>query len=100
MATEFKQEMDRINALVVLTVVPYRNTQIGHLAYLSEKLGVTVVLPPFDGLRLSDGSHLNRESARRFSKMFWDEFIATPEIRKRLLDRPDQSPQPGTGATK
>ncbi|MFC1853184.1 hypothetical protein ACFL27_23550 [candidate division CSSED10-310 bacterium] len=93
MAEEFKQEMDRIGALLVLTIVPYRNTQVGHLPYLSKKLGVPVVVPPFDGLRLADGSHLNRASAQRFSEMFWAEFIALPEVREKLSLGPTNSAQ-------
>ncbi len=92
MALEFKQEMDRIGALLVLTIVPYRNTQVGHLPYLSKKLGVPLVVPPFDNLRLSDGSHLNRVSASRFSDTFWDKFIAMPQVKEKLALGSDLAP--------
>jgi hypothetical protein len=84
MATEFKQKMDEIGALLIVSVVPYNQTQTGHLPYLKEHLGVTTLLPSFKDMRLSDGSHLNRESARVYSERFWDLFIAHPDVRKRL----------------
>ena len=83
-ARELHQELNRRGSLLVLTIVPYGQTQIGHFAYFSEKLGVSVVRPEVADLRTSDGSHLNRESARRYSHAFWTEFIAMPEVRERL----------------
>ncbi len=84
LARELHQELNRRGSVLVLTMVPYGSTRIGHLAYFSEKLGVSVVRPEVPDLRTSDGSHLNRESARRYSHAFWAEFIALPEVRERL----------------
>ncbi len=85
MAKEFKQEMDRIDALLVLTVVPHRDTRMGHLPYFSDKLDVPMIVPSFDGLRMADGSHLSRESAKIFSDRFWEVFIANPHVREKLF---------------
>jgi hypothetical protein len=84
MARELKEELDRRGAGLVLTVVPYGNTRWGHLAYLARELGVPTVVPGFDGMFTSDGSHLNRASADRYSSLFWQQFIALPEVRSRL----------------
>ncbi len=81
---KLKTELDRRGATLVLTVVPYRGTRTGHLPYLSSELGVPFVLPSFDNMVTSDGSHLNRESAIRYSSLFWGEFIRLPDVRKKL----------------
>jgi len=88
MARELKQELDQRGALLVLTMVPYRETQSGHLSYLSRELGVPAVVPSFAGMQTADGSHLNRESALRISQDFWDQFITLAPVREKLgLDR-------------
>lgn len=84
LARELKEELDRRGAGLVLTVVPYGNTRFGHLPYLARELGVPTVVPSFDGLFTSDGSHLNRASAERYSKLFWSQFIALPQVRGKL----------------
>ena len=81
---ELHQELNHRGSLLVLTIVPYGSTRIGHLDYFSQKLDVPVVLPEVTDLRTSDGSHLNRESAKRYSHAFWAEFIAMPEVCERL----------------
>jgi len=84
LAREFKEELDRRGAGLVLTVVPYGDTRSGHLPYLARELGVPMVVPGFDGMFTSDGSHLNRASARQYSKLFWSRFIALPQVRAKL----------------
>jgi hypothetical protein len=83
-ARELKKELDSRGAVLVLTMVPYGATRSGHIPYLSSELDVPAVLPSFESLSTSDGSHLNRESAARYSKAFWDQFIALPAVRQRL----------------
>lgn len=83
-ATEFKREMDARGTLIVLTTVPYRLVETNHLAWLSERLGMPFVLPSYDGLQTSDGSHLSPESAVLFSNRFFERFIVLPEVRERL----------------
>jgi len=88
---ELKQELDQRGALLVLTMVPYRDTQSGHLSYLSAELGIPAVVPSFEGMQTSDGSHLNKESGLRISQDFWDQFIALAPVRERLgLDRQEK----------
>lgn len=84
LAAELKQELDERDALLVLTMVPYMNTRSGHLPYLSGELGVPYILPSFDDLQTADGSHLDRESALRISKEFWQGFIGLETVRKKL----------------
>lgn len=84
LARELKQELDNRGALLVLTMVPYKDTRSGHLAYLSRELGVPYILPSFDGLKTSDGSHLDRDSASRISMEFWQEFVALRPVRDKL----------------
>ncbi len=83
-ARELHQELNRRGSVLVFTIVPYGSTRTGHLTYFSRELNVSVVLPEVADLQTSDGSHLNRESARRYSHAFWAEFIALPEVRERL----------------
>ena len=79
-----KQELDRRGALLVLSVVPYHDTRTGHLPFLSRELGVPMVLPSFDGVLTADGSHLSRSSAASYAEAFWSQFLALPEVRKKL----------------
>lgn len=84
LAVELKQELDERDALLVLTMVPYMNTRSGHLPYLSHELGVPYILPSFAELQTADGSHLDRLSALRISKEFWQGFIGLETVRKKL----------------
>jgi hypothetical protein len=84
LARELKHELDQRGALLVLSVVPYGDTRIGHLPFLAQELGVPVVLPSFDGMFTADGSHLDRSSATSYAKAFWSQFLALPEVRKKL----------------
>ena len=84
LARELKQELDQRGAELVLSVVPYGDTRTGHLPFLAQELGVPVVLPSFDGMFTADGSHLDRSSARSYAKIFWSQFLALPEVRKKL----------------
>ncbi len=84
LARELKQELDQRGALLVLTIVPYLDTRSGHLAYLSQELGVPYILPSFDGMQTADGTHLSRVSALRFSTEFWQSFVALKKVRKKL----------------
>jgi hypothetical protein len=84
LASELKQEMDRRGTLLVLTMVPYGNTQSGHLPFLASALGVAAILPDFTGMQTADGSHLHRESATRISREFWEKFIQLEPVREKL----------------
>ena len=84
LARELKRELDERGSQLVLTLVPYGDTRLGHLPYLSGELGVPAIVPSLEGLAMADGSHLNRDSARRVSETFWGKLVALPEVRKRL----------------
>lgn len=84
LARDLKQELDRRGALLVLSVVPYRDTRTGHLPFLAQELGVPFVLPSFDGVVTADSSHLSRSSAASYAKAFWNQFVALPEVRQKL----------------
>lgn len=83
-ATEFKREMDARGTLIVMTTVPYRLVETNHLPWLSDKLGIPYVLPSYEGLQTSDGSHLSPESATQFSNDFFEQFVALPQVREKL----------------
>jgi len=88
-AREYKRELDERGTLLVLTHIPGGKTYLAHLPLLTRELGVPLVAPKLDGLQTTDGAHLDRESARRFSAAFWKGFIALPEVRTALgLDSP------------
>jgi len=82
-ATEFKSEMDKRGILMISSVIPYRDTDDQHLPFLKDKLNISYVHPRLQ-LETADGSHLNLESAERFTNAFWKEFIALPEVRHAL----------------
>jgi hypothetical protein len=84
LARELKDDLDRRGALLVLTMVPYGDTRVGHLPYLATELGVPSVVPDFEDIFMADGSHLDRESAQRISIDFWQRFIALEPVRSRL----------------
>ena len=85
---EFHRELENRGALLVLTLVPYVDAQVGHLEFLSDELGVPAIVPSFDGVTVADGSHLNRESAGTVSLSFWEAFLALPEVRDAVgIDR-------------
>ena len=87
-AEEFHRELVDRGAQLVLTLVPYVDAHVGHLAFLSDELGVPAIVPSFDGVTVADGSHLNRESAGTVSLSFWEAFLALPEVRDALgIDR-------------
>jgi hypothetical protein len=83
-ARKFKSELDQRDALLVLTMVPYNKTRSGHLPYLSSELKVPAILPSFEEMYTSDGSHLNRDSAFRLTEDFWGKFVSLESVREKL----------------
>ncbi len=84
LAREVEKELDGRGAQLILSIVPYSDTRSRYLPYLASELGVPSVVPNFDGILTSDASHLEPESAQRYSRAFWKEFIALPAVRRRL----------------
>jgi hypothetical protein len=64
---------------VILTDVPYPETKIGNAEAIAAGVGLPLVAPNLDGLNTSDGYHLDRPSADRWTKAFFE--AAGPEIR-------------------
>jgi hypothetical protein len=67
---------------VILTNVPYPETRMGDAEAIAAGVGLPLVAPKLDGLNTSDGYHLDRPSADRWSRAFLE--AAGPEIRSCL----------------
>jgi hypothetical protein len=67
---------------VILTNVPYPGTKVGNAEAIAAGAGLPLVAPNLDGLNTTDGYHLDRPSADRWSKAFLE--MAEPEIRSCL----------------
>lgn len=94
-ARDLQTELEGWNTQLVMTIVPYRHVQTGHLPFLSQELGVPYILPSFEGLETADGSHLTAQSARQVSAELWRNLMALPEVRERLGLPAAQTPAPG-----
>jgi len=71
---------------VILTMVPFVETKIGDATAIARSLGMELVVPaPLDGLRTFDGYHLDRSSAERWSRAFFQ--VAGPKIRSCLASQ-------------
>jgi hypothetical protein len=57
---------------VLLMLVPTTGTQRALARAVAAELGMPLFTPPLEGLRTFDGSHLDRSSAERWSKAFFD----------------------------
>jgi hypothetical protein len=67
---------------VILTVVPSVKTKTGIASGVAAALGTKLVAPEIDGLTTYDGSHLDHESAERWSRAFFA--AAAPQLEKCL----------------
>lgn len=68
---------------VILTDVPHPEEKIGNAEAIAAGAGLPLVVPPeMEGLHTTDGYHLDRPSADRWSKAFLE--AAGPEIRSCL----------------
>ena len=67
---------------MILTNTPYPETKIGDAAAIASGAGLPLVAPELDGLNTSDGYHLDRPSADRWARAFFE--AAGPEIRSCL----------------
>ncbi len=82
--SEINAYLGQQGSLLVTGVIPYRNTSFTNLSYLEERLDIPFVETGLQ-LETSDGSHLNPDSAKRFTDAFWRGFIALPKVRERLF---------------
>jgi hypothetical protein len=67
---------------VILTHAPYPHTKIGNVEAIAAGVGLPLVAPEVDGLNTSDGFHLDRVSADRWARAFYE--AAGPQIRSCL----------------
>lgn len=67
---------------VILTNVPYPGTKAGNAEAIAAGAGLPLVAPKLEGLNTADGYHLDRPSADRWAKVFFE--AAGPEIRSCL----------------
>jgi hypothetical protein len=67
---------------VILINVPHPATKTGNAEAIAAGVGLPLIAPNLDGLNTSDGYHLDRPSAERWSKAFLE--AEGPEIRSCL----------------
>lgn len=84
LAIDFLKEFAK-GRCVILTNVPYPHTNMGEAEAIAAGVGLPLVAPRLDGLYTTDGYHLDRTSADRWSRAFLA--AAGPEIRSCLEKR-------------
>jgi len=87
LGNEFLPGLSVDRACTILTIVPTVKTGIGTAKAIASALGVNLVAPRLPGLMTFDQSHLDPESAQRWSAAFLEE--AAPQIRKCLSEEPE-----------
>lgn len=82
-AIEFLSRLPNHGTCVILTTVPTVGTKIANAAAIARGVGLPLVTPGYlDGLKTYDGSHLDAQSAQRWSQAFFE--VAGPTIRSCL----------------
>jgi hypothetical protein len=84
LGNEFLPSLSADRACTILTVVPTVKTPVGTAKAVAAALGLNLVAPRLAGLITFDQSHLDPESAQRWSAQFLEE--AGPQIRKCLSE--------------
>jgi hypothetical protein len=79
---EFLPSLSADRACTILTIVPTVKTGVGTAKAIAAALGLNLVAPRLAGLITFDQSHLDPDSAQRWSAAFLEE--AGPQIRKCL----------------
>jgi hypothetical protein len=87
-AGPFLAKLNVPQSCIVFTVAPYNETPVAAANAISKALRIPLVMPRLDGLTTLDGSHLNSESAQRWSADFLR--LAGP-LFKRCLDATEVS---------
>jgi hypothetical protein len=99
LARQFIASLPVEQSCVILTIVPYPGTRHAEARAVAAAVGSNLIDPSLDGLRTFDGSHLDRESAERFSSAFYE--LAGPQIRHclGLTEKPTATgaPPPSAG---
>jgi hypothetical protein len=86
-ADAFLSSLPVDRACVILTLVPYVQTDVGTAQAVAAVLKIPLVAPQPEGLNTFDGGHLDRPSAERWSAAFFE--AAGPRIRGCLASRAD-----------
>jgi hypothetical protein len=84
LAQQFISSLPVDRACVLLTIVPSTRTRIAEAKAIASATGIELVNPQLEGLKTFDGSHLDGNSAERWSTAFYA--IAGPQI-LHCLDR-------------
>lgn len=83
---EFLSRLPVDKSCVLLTIAPYDGTKRAEAHAIADALRLELVAPQLDDLKTFDGSHLDRPSAERWSRAFFD--TAGPRIRQCLGNSP------------
>jgi hypothetical protein len=89
LAQTFVSELPVNRNCVILTLAPYHETKRAEAEAIANALGLHLVAPQLHDVTTIDGSHLDRPSAERWSKAFFD--AAGPRIRECLGSSPRRS---------
>lgn len=81
---EFLRSLPVDRHCVLLTLAPSEATRRLEATAIASALGVSLVAPKLDDLKTFDGSHLDRPSAEKWSRAFFD--TAGPTIRECLKE--------------
>jgi hypothetical protein len=81
-ADEFLAALSLPRNCTILTIIPTVNTSIGTARAIATAMGMELVSPELTGLETFDESHLDRESAQRWSAAFMA--TAAPRLRECL----------------
>ena len=84
-AEQFVKTLPVDRDCIILTVVPYPQTNRGEVIAVARALGARLYLPSMKGLTTFDGSHLDQASSERWAADFFNQ--AGAQI-KRCLDQP------------
>jgi len=92
---EFLPGLTEDQACTILTIVPTVKTEIGTAEAVASALGRSLVAPRLAGLMTFDGSHLDPESAQRWSAAFLQQ--AGPQIQQCLSKQLESRAAIGSG---
>lgn len=84
LGAEFLKSLPVDRHCVILTLAPSEATKRAEATAIASALGVTFIAPNLGDLKTFDGSHLDRPSAEKWSRAFFEEAGAT--IRECLKD--------------
>jgi len=87
LGNQFLPSLSADRTCTILTIVPTVKTGVGTAKAIAAALGLNLVAPRLSRLITFDQSHLDPESAQRWSAAFLEE--AGPQIRKCLSEEPE-----------